>query len=249
MAARSPWVGPQDAALDEALRAHAAPPGEAATAPPEAWETAGMLMRQRLGSLYGKALAHQFPADSMVSTILDLHGEGARLACAWATHAGRGQTITSLQRPGQLPAAMAHVQACGLASRVRLLAVEPAGPQPPGEAQPFRAAPNDIVVLSLLLEPGGAVRRRARLQHAVRELAPGGRLLVLEHLADDARRHHAAALVLGLAGRMTAQGHGVITEGELRQDCRDCGLQAIDCLALPGGASVLVTRQLRVEGA
>jgi hypothetical protein len=248
MAARSPWVGPQDAALDEPLRAHAAPPGEAATAPPEAWETAGTLMRQRLGSLYGKALALQFPADSMASTILDLHGEGARLACAWAAHAGRAQTVTSLQPPGQLPAAMAHVQACGLASRVRLLAVEPTGPRPPVEAQPSGVAAYDIGVLSLLLEPGGAVRRRARLQHAVRELAPGGRLLVLDHLADDARRHHAAALVLGLAGRMTGQGCGVITEGELRQDCRDCGLQDIDCLALPGGASVIVTRQSRVDG-
>ncbi|TXC62048.1 hypothetical protein FSC37_22940 [Piscinibacter aquaticus] len=62
---------------------------------------------------------------------------------------------------------------------------------------------------------------------------------MLDHLADDARRAHAPALVFGPAGRMTGQNRGALTEGELRADCRACGLHDAECQPLPGGASVL----------
>lgn len=228
LAARSPWSGPHDAALDDALRAPAAAP-----AWPAAWETARVLMRQRLGALHGTLLAPQGPAGP----VLDLHGEGARLACAWAATAGRDTPVTTLQPPAQVPAAQAHVQASGLAARVR---VQPAARAAPGDEGPMPTlAPQQAAVLSLLLEPGTGALRRARLVQGARALAPGGWLLVIEHLADDARRRHAAALVFGLAGRMTGQGRGALTEGELRADCRACGLQDADCQPLPGGASVL----------
>lgn len=236
LAARSPWSGgPHDASLDDALRMRAA-----TSAPPPAWETARLLMRQRLGAVYGEALA-QAGAGGGEGTVLDLHGEGARLACAWAARAGRGLGFTSLQPPAQLPAALAHVQARGLAARVRVLAAEP------GDAGDADAAlpAHETAVLSLLLEPGGAAVRRARVAQAARLLVPGGWLLLLEHLADDARRVRAPALVFGLAGRMTGQARGALTEGELRRDCRACGLHDADCLPLPGGASVLRARRPR----
>lgn len=234
LAARSPWSGPHDAALDDALRA---PPAEAAPSVAAAWATARLLMRQRLGALYGALLARQGHAGP----VLDLHGEGARLACAWAANAGREIALTSLQPPAQLPSALAHVQACGLASRVR---VHPA--ELPGDRAGERSeapTPHPTAVLSLLLEPAGAELRRTRLAQGAMALAPGGSLLVLDHLADDARRTHAPALVFGLAARMTGQGRGALTEGELRADCRACGLQDADCQPLPGGASVLRARR------
>lgn len=234
LAARSPWSGPHDTALDDALRA---PASEAAPARSAAWDTARLLMRQRLGALYGSLLAQQ----GHPGPVLDLHGEGARLACAWAAHAGREVTVTTLQPPAQVPAALAHVQACGLASRVRVQPAERAGD---GEGAPTPAlVPHETAVLSLLLEPAGTETRRARLTQGARALAPGGWLLVLEHLADDARRLHAPALVFGLAGRMTGQDRGALTEGELRADCRACGLQDADCQPLPGGASALRARR------
>ncbi len=231
LAARSPWSGPLDAALDDALRA---PPGEAAPPVTAAWATARLLMRQRLAVLYGGLLArHGHPGP-----VLDLHGEGARLACAWAAHAGRDVLISSVQPAAQVPSALAHVQACGLAARVRVQPAERAGE---GSAHaPLPAVPpHATAVLSLLLEPGEAAQRRARLAQGAAALAPGGCLLVLDHLADDARRAHAPALVFGLAGRMTGQNRGALTEGELRADCRACGLQDAECQPLPGGASVL----------
>lgn len=224
LAARAPWAGPQDTALDDALRSAAAAPA------PAAWESARIVMRQRLGALYGALLAPQVGTG----LLLDLHGEGARLACAWALQAGRPLTVTTLQAPAGVPGALAHVHACGLAARVRVRPAERSGPVDAGTQPPFPAA-----VLSLMLEPGGAAWRRARLAQAAQALAPGGCLLVLDHLADDARRAHAAALVFGLAGRMTGQPRGVLTEAELRADCRASGLQDAGCEPLPGGASVL----------
>lgn len=234
LAARSPWSGPHDAALDDALRAHAA---DATPTCAAAWETARRLMRQRLGALYGGLLAGQgHPAP-----VLDLLGDGARLACAWAAHAGREVTVTTLQPAADLPAALVHVQACGLASRVRVRPAERAGE---GDADSGPAlVPHATAVLSLLLEPADAEARRSRLAQGAQALAPGGSLLVLEHLADDARRLRAPALVFGLAGRMTGQDRGALTEGELRADCRACGLQDAECMPLPGGASVLRARR------
>lgn len=232
LAARSPWSGPHDAALDDALRAPAA---EAAPALSAAWGTARLLMRQRLGALYGSLLAQQ----GHPGPVLDLQGEGARLACAWAAQAGREVTVTTVQPAAQVPSALAHVQACGLASRVRVRPAERDG----DDAALHALVPHETVVLSLLLEPAGVPTRRARLAQGARALAPGGCLLVLEHLADDARRLHAPALVFGLAGRMTGRDHGALSEGELRADCRACGLQDADCQPLPGGASALRARR------
>jgi hypothetical protein len=173
--------------------------------------------------------------------VLDLQGEGARLACAWAAHAGREVTVTTLQPAAQVPAALAHVQACGLASRVRVRPAERTGDA--DDASLRALVPHETAVLSLLFEPGGVETRRARLAQGVRALAPGGSLLVLEHLADDARRLHAPALVFGLAGRMTGRDRGALTEGELRADCRACGLQDAHSQPLPGGASALHARR------
>jgi hypothetical protein len=234
LAARSPWSGPHDTALDDALRAPAA---ESAPVRRAAWDTARLLMRQRLGALYGSLLAQQ----GHPGPVLDLQGEGARLACAWAAHAGREVTVTTLQPAAQVPAALAHVQACGLASRVRVRQDERAGD---GDENSLPAlVPHGTAVLSLLLEPAGVQTRRARMARGARALAPGGWLLVLDHLADDARRLHAPALVFGLAGRMTGSARGALTEGELRADCRACGLQDADCQPLPGGASALRVRR------
>ncbi len=242
LAARAPWSGPNDAALDDALRARTA---EADPALAAAWDTARLLMRQRLGALHGSRLAQQ----GHPGPVLDLQGEGARLACAWAAQAGREFAVTTVQSAAQVPAALAHVQACGLASRVRVQPAERAGggddaarpPPAPPLVPPLR--PHQTAVLSLLLEPAGEETRRARMLQGAHALAPGGWLLVLEHLADDARRVHAPALVFGLAGRMTGRGRGALTEGELRDDCRACGLQVADCQPLPGGASVLRARR------
>lgn len=235
LAARSPWSGPHDAALDDALRA---PPAAAAPTVAAAWETARLLMRQRLGALHGALLARQGHAGP----VLDLHGEGARMACAWAATAGREIAVTSLQPPAQVPSALAHVQACGLASRVRVQPADRA--RDDGTNAPLPALPgHPTAVLGLLLEPADREGRRARLAQAASALAPGGSLLVIDHLADDARRVHAPALVFGLAARMTGQGRGALTEGELRTDCRDCGLHDAECEPLPGGASVLRARR------
>lgn len=235
LAARSPWSGPHDAALDDALRLPAA---AAAPALAEGWAAARLLMRQRLGALYGALLARQGHAGP----VLDLHGEGARLACAWAANAGRQVAITSVQHPAQLPSALAHVQASGLASRVRVHPAERAGDEA-ADALPPGLPSHPTAVLDLLLDPADRQKRQARLLQGAAALAPGGCLLVLDHLADDERRVHAPALVFGLAARMTGQGRGALTEGELRADCRACGLQDADCQPLPGGASVLRARR------
>jgi Dimerisation domain/O-methyltransferase domain len=232
LAARAPWAGPRDDALDDALRAPDRAAGCATGLDPQAWEPARQPMRQGLGRLHGEWLAERFAPAEPPGSVIDLGGDGARLACAWAAQAGPGSRVTSLHAPPALPAAQAHVEACGLAARVQVRATDRSAQADLPQA--------DLVLLSLLLQPGDAAWRQHGLHQAAGRLGPGGRLLVIEHLADDARRHHAQALVFGLAGRMTGLGRGATPEGELRADCLACGLQAGEVQPLPGGASVLV---------
>ncbi|MFO1226260.1 methyltransferase dimerization domain-containing protein [Roseateles sp.] len=234
MAARQPLTGPDDSLLDDALRL-AGPSGRPAMTPPPAWAAAQALVRERMASLHGEALAG-WPGLGELAQVIDLDGAGAHLTCAWAARCRGRQPGFAVVRPAaQLPLAQAQVQAAGQASRVRVLA-GPVDGLPPRAL----AGGGDAVVLSLLLQPLAAAERRTRLAQARAWLAPQGRLLMLDLLADTARREQVPALVFGLAARMIGHPHGVLTEGELRADCQAAGLRDGECLPLPGGACALV---------
>lgn len=236
LAARQPLTGPEDALLDDALRiARAGAPEPAA--PPAAWAAARELVRERLAWLHGEALAPVL-ADRATGRVVDLHGAGAHLACAWAA-SSRAHDVgfTVVRPPAQVPLAQAQVQVAGQAPRVRVLAQAADGAAPPSAA-----ARADVVVMSLLLQPHDATQRQAWLAQARAWLAPRGLLLVLDLLTDSERRQPLPALVFGLAARMTGHPRGALADSELRADCRAAGLEDTDGLALPGGASVLLAR-------
>ncbi|EHR70289.1 IclR-like transcriptional regulator [Burkholderiales bacterium JOSHI_001] len=226
-AARAPLQASDDSRLDDALRARAP-----ARAPPVSpvWDAQCQLMRRRLGALHGQALA-TLPVAAMARRVLSLNDAGACLARAWAAQAGPRTRFTSLQGAEDAAATCAEVPTAAMAARVQVVSDDT-----PTEE-------HDLLVFNLVLAPGDSAWRRAGLRKALRWLGPGARVLLLDHLADDARRVQVPALVFGLAQRMTGQAQGTRTEGELRADCLAVGLQPDECLPLLGGASVLVTHQ------
>jgi len=186
-------------------------------------------LREGLGALHGQALARclGLPAGGAV---LDLHGPGGLLAAGWALHAHSALPVLSLQRPADVAAAAAGVQAQGLATQVTVQADDPR----------HRPPPHDTVLLSLALDDAARAERRRRLARGRAALAPGGRLLIVDHLADDTRRGPAPALVWGLALRLLGGTRGALAESDLRADCEHAALQVQRLCALPGGARVLV---------
>jgi Dimerisation domain len=225
-AARAPLQAADDGRLDDALRAQAPEPALPAAA---AWDAQRRLMRRRLGGLHGQALA-LLPQATQPNWVLCLHDEEASLACAWAAQTGPPSRFTACVPAGEAASARARVQAAGLSARVQIQADAPA------------AGEHDLLAVNLVLAPGNSAWRRTVLRQARRWLAPQAQVLLLDHLADDARRVQVPALVFGLAQRMTGQAQGTRTEGELRADCLAAGLQPGACRPLLGGASVLLAQ-------
>jgi len=186
-------------------------------------------LREGLAALHGQALARCL-GDATGGTVLDLHGAGGALAVGWSLHAPARGPVLSLQRPPAVPGLTAALHARGWGSRV---CVRPDDPRrlPPA---------HDTVLLSLTLDDAPPGERRRRLARGRAALAPGGHLLVVDHLADDPRRGPAPALVWGLALRLLGGRRGALTESELLADCQQAALQVQRLCSLPGGARVLV---------
>jgi hypothetical protein len=70
-------------------------------------------------------------------------------------------------------------------------------------------------------------------------LPPGGRLLLIDHLLDDARRHDAAALMAILSRRMAGEPVTTRTARAAQALCEAAGYARTECMPLLGGASVV----------
>jgi hypothetical protein len=174
--------------------------------------------------LFGVALA-QRQSFAGVHTMLDVQGGKADLACAVAAAQPQLQAST-LVAPAQHDAAAAHIDACGLAVRVRALPLHGAWPQA------------DVVVLNRW-SPACELPLSDELALARAALRPGGRVLLIDHLLDDARRHDAAALMAILSRRMAGEPVSTRTVRAAQALCEAAGFVRPECVPLLGGASAV----------
>jgi hypothetical protein len=221
--------------LTDVLRSHAAlgaaAPGAAhdaatrATArsatPPAAWRDEWLGPWARLfGDMLGQRLAFTHGG-----TLLDVQGGTADLVCALAAAQPHLQAIT-LAPAARLDRARARIAECRLAERVRALPLHGAWPRA------------DTVVLNRW-SPACELPLSDELALARAALEPGGRLLLIDHLLDDARRQDAAALMAILSRRMAGERVSTRTARAAQALCEAAGFARTECMALLGGASVV----------
>ena len=135
------------------------------------------------------------------------------------------QPITAVPE-AQRTAAQALIDEQGLASRVRVLPLH--GPWPRVDA----------VVLNRW-SPACELPLSDELALARAALRPGGRVLLIDHLLDDARRHDAAALMAILSRRMAGEAVSTRTARAAQALCTAAGFARTECVPLLGGASVV----------
>jgi hypothetical protein len=175
-------------------------------------------------ALLGDALAQRVDFRG-VRTLLDVQGAAARLACALAAAQPRMSVLT-LEHDGALARARAHIDASRFGARVRAAALSP-GNWPRAE----------VIVLNGWLH--ASFRPDAALWRARAALADGGRVLWIDHLLDDARRHSAAAWLAILGRRTAGEPAGATTAQTARSLCAAAGFAGSEVLPLLGGASVV----------
>ena len=174
--------------------------------------------------LLGDALAHRL-SFARTHTLLDVQGGAADLACALATARPQLEAITLLPA-ARLDAARALVERHGLGARVRVLPLHREWPRA------------DAVVLNRW-SPACELPLFDELALARAALHPGGRLLLIDHLLDDARRHDAGALMAILCRRMAGEALTTRTGGAAQALCRAAGFVRTECVSLLGGTSVV----------
>lgn len=200
--------------LSGMLRSDAAPPAVA-------WRDEWLGPWARL---FGDALAQRLPFAG-AHTVLDVQGGAADLACALAVALPTLQVVT-LVAPSRLDAALGQVEARGLADRVRALPLH--GPWPVA----------DTVVLNRW-SPACELPLSDEFGLARAALRPAGRVLLIDHLLDDTRRHDAGALMAILSRRMAGESVTTRTVRAAQALCEAAGFVRCECVPLLGGASVV----------
>jgi hypothetical protein len=192
-----------------------------AAAPPIAWRDEWLGPWARL---FGDTLVQRL-SFAHSATLLDVQGGTGELACAVAATQPHLR-VTTLQPAARLDTARAHIEALGLAARVSALPLH----------QPWPQA--DTVVLNRW-SPACELPLSDELALARAALPPGGRLLLIDHLLDDARRHDAAALMAILSRRMAGETLTTRTARSAQALCEAAGFARSECMPLLGGASVV----------
>jgi hypothetical protein len=192
-----------------------------AAAPPIAWRDGWLGPWARLfGDTLGQRVSFAHGA-----TLLDVQGGTGELACAVATAHPHLQ-VTTLQPAARLDAARTHIDQRGLAARVSVLPLH--GPWPQA----------DTVVLNRW-SPACELPLSDEIALARAALRSRGRLLLIDHLLDDARRHDAAALMAILSRRMAGETVTTRTARTAQALCAAAGFARSECMPLLGGASVV----------
>jgi len=174
--------------------------------------------------LFGDTLAHRL-AFAHDRTLLDVQGGAADLVCALAV-ALPHLRVTTLVPARHLGDAQALIEERHLADRVQALPLH--GPWPQA----------DTVVLNRW-SPASELPLSDELALARATLRPGGRVLLIDHLLDDARRHDAAALMAILSRRMAGEMVTTRTAHAAQALCAAAGFARTECVPLLAGASVV----------
>ncbi len=163
-------------------------------------------------------------------TLCDVGGATGLLAI----EAARKQshlTCISFDLPPVEPIATRHIAAAGLENRVTAVA---------GDffKEPLPKA--DVITMSHILHDWNLEKKRHLIRAAYDALPPGGALVAIEALIDDARRENVQGLMMSL-NMLIETGDGFDYSGaDFKQWCGEAGFKRFEVIHLAGPASAAV---------
>ena len=193
-----------------------------------------------LGAMFSAAareLADALDADEPVEAILDV-GAGSAVWSLALLERHPGARLTALDLPSVVPSVRARAERLGLAERVEILE---------GDFHrvdvPRRRFDRVVLANVLHLEPANAAR--ALLARWAGALRPGGRLVIVDQMADDTPEHDRARAAYALYLALRVTGGRPHAEAVLRRWLADAGMRPerrVDLASPPSGLSALVAR-------
>jgi SAM-dependent methyltransferase len=170
-----------------------------------------------------------------VRRVLDVGGGSGGYAIALA-RAVPGLRVEVLDLPDVLPLTARYVTAAGMADRVTTR---------PGDLNADDlGAGFDLVLISAICHMNSAAQNADLIRRAAKALAPGGRVVVHDHVLEPDRTAPKAGALFAINMLVNTPAGGNYTEAEYFGWMREAGLGEIAHLRLPGPTALVVGRKV-----
>ena len=192
-------------------------------------------LEQFLGAMTGisrinfEAFAVKFDFTKF-KTLCDVGG-ATGLLCLEAAKKHPHLRCVSFDLPPVEPIARKHIAAAGLADRVTT-AVGDFFKDPLPRA--------DVITMGMILHDWNLEKKKHLIRAAYDALPPGGALVAIEALIDDARRENVFGLLMSLNMLIEFGDAFDYTGADFRQWCGEAGFQRFEVIHLAGAASAAV---------
>lgn len=167
---------------------------------------------------------------SRYKTVSDIGGALALLSRIVATHHKHLGFIT-FDLPPVAPHAQKHINAAGLADRIRVVA---------GDCFADDLPKADVITMGNVLHDWNLEKKKILIEKAYAALPKGGAFIAIENLIDDARWENAFGLLMSL-NMLIEVGDGFdYTAADFRAWCREAGFTRFEIIPLTGATSAAV---------
>ena len=163
-------------------------------------------------------------------TLCDIGG-ATGLLCIEAAKRHPHLTCTSFDLPPVAPVAQKHIDAAGLGARIRTAA---------GDFFEDPLPPADIITMGMILHDWNLEKKKHLIRAAYNALPPGGALVAIEALIDDARRENLHGLLMSLNMLIEFGDAFDFTGADFRAWCAEAGFQRFEVIPLAGPSSAAV---------
>jgi hypothetical protein len=192
-------------------------------------------LEQFMGAMTGlsrinfEAFADKFDF-SKYKTLCDVGGATGLLCIETAKRHPHLQ-CTSFDLPAVEPIAQKHIAAAGLSQRIGTA---------PGDFFKDPLPKADVITMGMILHDWNLEKKMHLIRAAYDALPPGGALVAIEALIDDARRENVQGLLMSLNMLIEFGDAFDYSGADFRQWCGEVGFKGFDVIHLAGASSAAV---------
>lgn len=192
-------------------------------------------LEQFMGAMTGlsrinfEAFAARFDFSSF-KTLCDVGGATGLLSIEVAKKHPHLQ-CTSFDLPPVEPIAQKHIAAAGLSARIRTA---------PGDFFKDPLPQADVITMGMILHDWNLEKKMHLIRSAYDALPPGGALVAIEALIDDARRENVFGLLMSLNMLIEFGDAFDYSGADFRRWCSEVGFQRFEVMHLAGPSSAAI---------
>jgi precorrin-6B methylase 2 len=188
-------------------------------------------LRGMQGIQTGNFLALLEQLDFSAATSLCDVGGGNGTLCGLAVQRHPHLNATVFDLPPVVPVAERHLSDMGVGDRVHVVA---------GDFFADDLPSADVIVMGNILHDWDEEQKTTLIAKAHKALNDGGRLIAIENVIDDARRHNTFGLLMSLNMLIELPGGFDYTGAQFDVWCKEAGFERTEIVALAGPSSAAI---------